>query len=95
MTKTLVSYSSNWARCLSLVLVVMLVLPFMAVTPAHAPAVARAQPVLLQMAAQQPDQVVSVIVQKAMKDDRAEKAVSALGGRVTKTCISSMPLRPK
>ncbi len=43
-----------------------------------------AQPELIQLAADHPDQVVSVIVQKAVMDDRVERAVSALGGRVTK-----------
>ena len=42
------------------------------------------QPLLLELAAQQPDQMVSVIVQKTVKDDRVEQAVDALGGQVTK-----------
>ena len=56
------------------------------VVPLAAPlaqSAARVQPQLLNMAAQQPDQMVSVIVQKAVNDDRAEQAVSALGGTVT------------
>ena len=36
------------------------------------------------MVAKRPDQLASVIVQKTVKDDRGEKAVSALGGKVTK-----------
>ena len=57
----------------------------LALLPASLPVgvAARVQPMLLEMAAQQPDQIVSVIVQKATPDDRVEKAVSALGGRVT------------
>ncbi len=84
MKKPLVSCSSNWGKCLSLVLVVMLELPFLAVTPVQAPMAAQVQPVLLQMAAQQPDQVVGVIVQKTVKDNRVEQAVSARGGKITK-----------
>ena len=83
MNKTLVSYSSNWGRCLSLVLVVALVLPFMAVTPVPAPTAARAQPVLLKMAQAQPDSTVSVIVQKTVKDSQVEELVARLGGAVT------------
>ena len=64
-----------------LALVLSLVMPLAA--PLTQPA-ARIQPLLLEMAGQQPDQVVSVIVQKAVKDDRVEKAVDALSGRVTK-----------
>jgi serine protease AprX len=83
MNKTLVSHSSNWGRCLSLVLVVVLVLPLMVVTPVQAPTAARVQPVLLQMAAAQPEARVSVIVQKAGKDTRVEDLVARLGGAVT------------
>ncbi|MFN8597443.1 MAG: S8 family peptidase [Anaerolineae bacterium] len=45
---------------------------------------ARLQPLLAQMAADQPDQLVSVIVQKAAQDNRVEKAAVNLGGKVTK-----------
>lgn len=44
----------------------------------------RAQPLLLQMAAQQPESVISVIVQKSVADDRVERMVQAQGGIVTK-----------
>ncbi len=77
--------SVNWGgRALNLLaalsLLVALLLP-----AASAPlSVARAQPLLLQMAAEQPDATVAVIVQKMAKDDRAEKMVAALGGTVTK-----------
>ncbi len=67
---------------INLVLALMLTL---ALLPASLPVgmVARVQPMLLNIAAQQPDQIVGVIVQKATPDDRVEKAVSALGGKVT------------
>jgi serine protease AprX len=45
--------------------------------------VARAQPILVQMAASNPDQMVSVIVQKAAGSTNMEKQVSNLGGQVT------------
>jgi serine protease AprX len=67
------------------VVVMALVLSLM--MPLAAPLVpqgTRVQPLLLEMAAQDPDQTVSVIVQKTVKDDRVEQAVGALGGKVTK-----------
>jgi len=42
------------------------------------------QPVLLDMAARQPDQIISVIVQKAVDDGSIEAAILHLGGRITK-----------
>jgi serine protease AprX len=80
-------YSANWRKRLNLLLVVALMLPLMAVTPAHAPSVGRAQrvqPILLQMAAEQPEARVSVIVQKTVKDTSVENLVTGLGGQVTK-----------
>lgn len=47
------------------------------------PAAPRVQPILLQMAEEQPDAVVSVIVQKNVDDKRVEERVTALGGTVT------------
>ena len=83
MNKVVVFNSARGRRRLSLLLVVALMLPLVAVTPVQAPTAARVQPVLLQMAAQQPDQVVRVVVQKTMKDDWVEQAVSARGGKIT------------
>ncbi len=75
--------SVNWCgrvfRLLITLVVVVGLLPASS-TPLR---VVGVQPILLEMAAQQPDQVVSVIVQKVVKDDRVEKAVSALGGKIT------------
>ena len=80
--------SVNWGgKVKRLNLLVVMALLLLLVMPMASPLtqqVARVQPLLLEMAAQQPDQVVSVIVQKTAKDDRVEQAVSALGGRVTK-----------
>ena len=69
-------------RMIRLVLTLAVVLALWPASSAPAQA-ARVQPLLLEMAAQQPDQVVSVIVQKTVKDDRVEQAVGALGGMVT------------
>ncbi len=66
-----------------MVLIATLLLPFAAVTPVQAPTAGHVQSVLLQMAAQQSDQVVRVIVQKTVKDTRVEQAVSARGGKIT------------
>ena len=80
--------SVNWGgRVKRLNLLVVIALMLSLVMPLAAPLAqqaARVQPLLLDMAAQQPDQVVSVIVQKSVKDDRVEQAVAAIGGRVTK-----------
>jgi len=46
--------------------------------------VAKAHPLLLEMAAEQPDQRVAVIVQKADQTGQAETLVGQLGGAVTK-----------
>ena len=69
----------NWLVVMALML--SLVMPLAAPLAQQA---ARIQPLLLQLAAQQPDQTVSVIVQKSVKDDRVEQAVNALGGNITK-----------
>jgi serine protease AprX len=79
--------SVNWGgkgKHVTLLIVLALLLSLgmpLAVPPAQS--AARLQPLLLEMVAQQPDQMLSVIVQKTAKDDRVEKAVSALGGKVT------------
>ena len=54
-----------------------------AVTPSDYMAL-KAQPILAQIAASDPDQRVSVIVQKADRAADVEKQVSKLGGKVTK-----------
>ena len=80
--------SVNWGgRVKRLNLLVVMALVLSLVMPLAAPlaqATARVQPLLLEMAVQQPDQMVSVIVQKTVKDDRVEQAVGALGGTITK-----------
>ena len=85
MIKALVprSPSINSNRAFSVLLVVALLLPFLVTAPA--PDVpARAQPILLQMAAERPEETVGVIVQKLGKDTNVEDLVSRLGGVVTK-----------
>jgi serine protease AprX len=76
------SQFTRWGRYLSVLLVVALLLPFMAteLKPELAP---RAQPILLQMAAERPDATLSVIVQKAVKDTQVESLAARLGGTVT------------
>jgi serine protease AprX len=54
-----------------------------AVAPAPALAATRAQPILLELAATQPDATVSVIVQKLATDASVESLVARLGGIVT------------
>ncbi|MBI5566857.1 MAG: S8 family serine peptidase [Chloroflexi bacterium] len=75
--------SVNWGgRILNGVLALTLALALLPVSMAPVTA-ARIQPLLMQLARQDPDRIVSVIVQKTAKDDRVERAVSALGGKVT------------
>ena len=50
---------------------------------APVPIAPHAQALLLQMASENLDATINVIVQKAGRDDRAEKQVTALGGNVT------------
>ena len=83
MKKPPVSCSSNWGRRLSVLLVVTLALPFMAVAPVQAPTAGRVQPVLFQRAAAQPEAMLGVIVQKTVKDSSVEELVTRLGGVVT------------
>ena len=85
MIKKLVtpSQSTNWRRIFSILLIVALLVPFvaMAPTPDSPP---RAQPILLQIAAERPEETVGVIVQKRVKDTSVEDLVARLGGVVTK-----------
>jgi serine protease AprX len=71
----------NWGRPLSLLLVLALVLPVLVLAPSGVP---RAQPVLLQIATERPDETLPVIVQRWGTDTGAEDLVRRLGGVVTK-----------
>jgi serine protease AprX len=96
MIKELVarSRSINWNRVFSVLLMVVVLLaafPPMASAPDVTP---RAQPILLQMVNERPDETVSVIVQKLVKDTSpslrqgsghsVEDLVARMGGVVTK-----------
>jgi serine protease AprX len=84
MNKILAFGSANRRWRLSLWLVVALMLPLVAVAPVQAPSLAQhIQPLLLQMAAEQPEATVGVIVQKAAQDSHLEEVVTSLGGIVT------------
>jgi subtilisin family serine protease len=75
----------NWESwLLLLILSLFLVLSASAATGASTVLAPRAQPSLLALAATQPDVIVDVIVQKAVKDGSIESLVTKLGGRVTK-----------
>jgi serine protease AprX len=76
------SRSANWNKRLSVVLVAVLLLSFVTMGP-QPEVTPRAQPLLLQMAAERPDQSLSIIVQKSVKDSRVESLVTRLGGAVT------------
>ena len=70
----------DWNKTLNIVLAVALLLalrPMSNVTP-------RVQPVLLELAAARPDEVVSVIMQKAVKDTTVEEWVARRGGKITR-----------
>ncbi len=74
-------------RFLILLTIVSMLLPMLLVGSTrvtdHAD-LARLQPELVQMAAESPDAVVRVIVQKADESDRAERYIEYLGGEVIK-----------
>src|SRR5438045_3746814 len=75
----------NWGQPLRALLIAALLLPVVAVAPAHkADAAMRIQPALLQMVAQHPDATVGVIVQKTTRDNSVEQSVTHLGGTVTR-----------
>ena len=76
------SQFTKWGRYLSVLLVVALLLPLMGTAP-KAEVAPRAQPILLQMAAERPDETVGIIVQKTVKDTQVESLVARLGGAVT------------
>ena len=70
-------------KLFNLIAALMLVLTALG-TAASTPAVtARVQPQLLQIAENNPAQLVDIIVQKAVADASLESTVAALGGRVT------------
>ena len=85
MIKKLVarSRSLNWNRALSVLLTTVLLVPLMVMAPAPN-AAPRAQPVLLAMATERPEEIVSVIVQKLGKNTSVEGMVALMGGKVTK-----------
>src|SRR5919106_2444676 len=64
--------------------ILLIISLFSPVLPSSQNAVARAQPVLVQMAASNPDQIVSVIIQKVAGAASVERQVFSLGGKVTK-----------
>ncbi len=72
---------SKWGRYLSVLLVAALLLPLVGMAPTLE-AAPRVQPILLQMAAERPDDMVGVIVQKTAKDTQVEGLVARLGGAV-------------
>jgi hypothetical protein len=75
--------SGDWDEASNFVLILVLLLTFMILRPR--PNIRRrAQPVLLELAATRPDEVVSVIVQEARTDSSLEELVARLGGTVTR-----------
>ena len=75
--------SVNWGTKIKRLNLLVVLALFIAALPVSSAAPAlplRVQPILLELAAQQPDEIVSVIVQKTVKDNSAEERVVALGG---------------
>jgi serine protease AprX len=77
------AYVNRWRKFIQLVLVSIVLVCLCGMSPAATPAIAKAPPMLLQMAAAQPGAPLSVIVQKAGPSNQAEKLVASLGGVVT------------
>ena len=75
--------SSDWSEASNFVLVLVLLLILMILRP-RPNTKRRAPPALLELAATRPDEVVSVIVQKAITDSNLEEWVARLGGTVTR-----------
>jgi serine protease AprX len=73
----------NWKGLVGGLLLVALLVPMIFVVPGS-DVVPRAQPALLEMAAERPDDVLGVIVQKGRGDSSAEELVARLGGVVTR-----------
>ena len=72
-----------WCGIFGMLLVIALLGPSMR-TPPVADATPRAQPILLELAHERPEEVVGVIVQKGAEDVDAVDLVTRLGGLVTK-----------
>ncbi|MGA9350190.1 MAG: S8 family peptidase [Anaerolineae bacterium] len=77
------SRSVNWNKAFSMLLTVVLLVSWMVMAPAPE-ASPRAQPVLLGLATESPEEIVGVIVQKLVRDTRVENMVARMGGVVTK-----------
>ena len=77
--------SVNWGSRIKRLnwLVVLVLLVSALPTPSTPVLPTRVQPILLELAARQPDEIVSIIVQKTVKDNSLEGQVVALGGKVT------------
>ena len=76
--------SGNRGRLMRLLLVIALAAPLLAVAPATpGSAATRAHPALLQIAAENPNNPVNIIVQKSSKDSKVEELVTRLGGTIT------------
>jgi hypothetical protein len=75
--------SSDWNEALNSVLILVLLLSLLLLRP-RSNGRSRVQSVLFELAAARPDEVVSVIVQKAMTDSSVEELVARLGGTVTR-----------
>ena len=75
--------SSDWNEALNFVLVLVLLLPLLLLRP-RSNSRLRTQPVLLELAATRPEEVVSVIVHKGMTGSSVEELVARLGGIVTR-----------
>ncbi len=74
----------QWRRSIQVLVALILFIGLLAPASLPARAQARVQPALLELAAEHPEQVVRVIVQKLASDDSVEALVAALGGKVTK-----------
>ncbi|HJW91274.1 MAG TPA: S8 family peptidase [Anaerolineales bacterium] len=67
-----------------LLVILALVFGILGSATAQAPAVTRAHPALIAIAASEPGQMVRVIVQKSAAAGRTEQLAEALGGKITK-----------
>jgi serine protease AprX len=75
--------SVNWRwPVIGMVLITLAIMSLL--TASAAAPTPRAQSLLLELAAQHPDTLVSVIVQQTTKDSRVQDMVSSLGGEITK-----------
>jgi hypothetical protein len=76
--------SSDWNTPLNIILILVLLLSLLPLLRPRSSLRPRTQPVLLELAATRPDEVVSVIVHKAITDSSVEERVARLGGTVTR-----------